>query len=199
VVAVSFMIGVPRQTVASVMETIDYCERLMQRYDRRLNAFISPLAPFVDPGSIAYEESEKIGYRIFYRTLEEYRTALLAPSWKHTLSYETRWMTRDEIASSTYEAALRLNRLKKKYGRISEDIFQDVEGRIRMATELIKKIDGILQNVPASAQRSALLALKKDIDRVNESTLCHAEEIKWPAARSPFRFLNIIRDAVMGK
>jgi len=194
-----FMIGVPRQTAYSVMETIDYCERLMQRYDRRLNAFISPLAPFVDPGSIAYEESEKIGYRIFYRTLEEYRTALLAPSWKHTLSYETRWMTRDEIASSTYEAALRLNRLKRKYGRISEEVFQDVEGRITTAVALLIEIDAIMQKVPAPKQREALLALKKDIDRVNESTLCHAEEIKWPAARSPFRFLNIIRDAVMGK
>ena len=194
-----FMIGVPRQTCQSVMETIDYCDYLMQKYDRRLNAFISPLAPFVDPGSIAYEESEKVGYRIFYRTLEEYRTALLAPSWKHTLSYETQWMSRDEIAASTYEAALRLNRLKRKYGRISAEVFQDVEGRIMIAVELIKKIDEIMEKVPASEQRNALLALKKDIDRVNESTLCHTEEIKWPTAKSPFRFFNIVKDVLMGK
>lgn len=194
-----FMIGVPRQTSDSVMETIEYCDCLLQKYDRRLNAFISPLAPFVDPGSIAYEESEKTGYRIFYRTLEEYRQALLAPSWKHTLSYETHWLTRNEIASSTYEAALRLNRLKRKYGRISEEVFQDVEDRIKMAMELIKKIDAILEQGAASGQRSALLALKKDIDRVNESTLCHSEEIKWPAARSPFRFLNIVKDLVLGR
>ena len=194
-----FMIGVPRQTSDSVMETIEYCDYLMQKYDRRLNAFISPLAPFVDPGSIAYEESEKTGYRIYYRTLEEYRQALLAPSWKHTLSYETQWLTRNEIASSTYEAALRLNRLKRKYGRISEEVFQDVEGRITTAVELIKKIDGILEQGTASEQRSALFALKKDIDRANESTMCHTEEIKWPAARSPFRFLNIVKDMVLGR
>ncbi len=194
-----FMIGVPQQTYQSVMETIDYCEYLMQTYDKRLNLFISPLAPFVDPGSIAYEESEKVGYRIFCRTLEEHRRALLAPSWKHTLSYETNWMTRDEIAASTYEAALRLNRLKRRYDLISEEIYQDVERRIKKALEVIKKIDEILQTVPPAAQRTALLALKHDIDLVNESTLCHTEEIKWPTAKSPFRFLNILKDLVTGK
>jgi B12-binding domain/radical SAM domain protein len=194
-----FMIGVPQQTYQSVMETIDYCEYLMQRYDTRLNLFISPLAPFIDPGSIAYEESEKVGYRIFCRTLEEHRRALLAPSWKHTLSYETRWMTRDEIAASTYEAALRLNRLKRRYGLVSEDISQEVERRIKKALEVIKKIDEILLTVPPAEQRSALHALKHDIDMVNESTLCHTEEIKWPTAKSPFRYLNILRDLIAGK
>ena len=194
-----FMIGVPQQTYQSVMETIDYCEYLMQTYDRRLNLFISPLAPFVDPGSIAYEESEKVGYRIFCRTLEEHRKALLAPSWKHTLSYETNWMTRDEIAASTYEAALRLNRLKRRYGLISEEIYQDVERRIKKALEVIKKIDEIMQTVSPEEQRKALLALKHDIDMVNESTLCHTEEIKWPTAKSPFRFLNILKDLIAGK
>ena len=194
-----FMIGVPQQTYQSVMETIDYCEYLMQKYDTRLNLFISPLAPFIDPGSIAYEESEKVGYRIFCRTLEEHRKALLAPSWKHTLSYETNWMTRDEIAASTYEAALRLNRLKRRYGLVSEEIYQDVERRITTALEIIKKIDGIIQTVLPAEQRAALLALKHDIDLVNESTLCHTEEIKWPTARRPFRFLNILKDLVAGK
>jgi len=134
-----FMIGVPLQTCQSVMETIDYCAYLMQKYNTRLNPFISPLAPFIDPGSIAYEESEKVGYRIFCRTLEEHRQALLAPSWKHTLSYETRWMTRDEIAASTYEAALRLNRLKRKYGLVSEAIYQDVERRIKRRWRLLRR------------------------------------------------------------
>ena len=110
---VFFMIGVPRQTPGSVMETIDYCGHLLQTFGRRLNPFISPLAPFLDPGSIAFEKAEEVGYRIFCKTLEDYRQALLAPSWKYTLSYETRWMTREEIVDSTYEAGLRLNRLKE--------------------------------------------------------------------------------------
>jgi len=56
-----------------------------------------------------------------------------------------------------------------------------------------------MQNVPAEEQRKALLALKHDIDLVNESTLCHTEEIKWPTAKNPFRFFNIVKDVAMGR
>ncbi len=196
---VFFMIGLPRQTYQSVMETVDYCEYLLHKYDRRLNPFISPLAPFIDPGSIAYEESEKVGYRIFCRTLEEHRKALLAPSWKHTLSYETQWMTRDEIVASTYEAAQRLNRLKRQFGLISEASYQDVAQRIKTAQDVLARIDKILQTVPAARQREALLAMKQDIDLVNESTLCHRDEIKWPTGKSPLRFFTIVKDLVMGR
>ena len=111
---VFFMIGVPRQTVSSVLKTIDYCGDLLKTFDRRLNPFISPLAPFLDPGSIAFENAAELGYRLFCKTLEDHRQALLAPSWKHTLSYETQWMTRDDIVEITYQAALRLNQLKNK-------------------------------------------------------------------------------------
>jgi hypothetical protein len=108
-------------------------------------------------------------------------------------------MTRDEIAASTYEAALRLNRLKRRYGLVSEDISQEVERRIKKALEVINKIDEILLTVPPAEQRAALHALKHDIDMVNESTLCHTEEIKWPTAKSPFRYLNILKDLIAGK
>jgi len=59
-VDVFFMIGLPRQTPASVRETIDYCETLLQRFER-LIPFISPLAPFVDPGSRVFEDPAKHG------------------------------------------------------------------------------------------------------------------------------------------
>jgi hypothetical protein len=47
--------------------------------ENRVIPFISPLAPFVDPGSRAFEEPEKHGYKLFARTLEEHRRQLLAP------------------------------------------------------------------------------------------------------------------------
>ena len=113
---VFFMIGLPKQDYQSVMDTVDYCEYLMRDLDhgpkRRLIPFISPLAPFLDPGSPVFENPERYGYRFFARTLEEHRQALVQPSWKYVLNYETEWMNRDQIVDSTYEAGLRLNRLK---------------------------------------------------------------------------------------
>ncbi|MBM3120008.1 MAG: TIGR04190 family B12-binding domain/radical SAM domain protein, partial [Chloroflexi bacterium] len=82
-----FMIGLPRQTPHSVMDTIDYCDHLLDKFkgDKRLSLFISPLAPFLDPGSLGFEHPERYGYHILFRTLEEHRQALVSPYWKYSL------------------------------------------------------------------------------------------------------------------
>ena len=55
---VFFMIGLPRQTPRSVMDTVDYCDFLLHRFkgDKRLSLFIAPLSPFLDPGSLGFEQ-----------------------------------------------------------------------------------------------------------------------------------------------
>ncbi len=94
-----FMVGLPYQNYQSVLDTADYCGHLLERFGegRRLHPYIAPLAPFLDPGSCVFENPEEFGYTLFYRTLEEHRQALLSPSWKHMLSYQTKWMRRDEL------------------------------------------------------------------------------------------------------
>jgi B12-binding domain/radical SAM domain protein len=189
---VFFMIGIPRQTSGSVMETIDYCGHLLKTFGRRLNPFISPLAPFLDPGSIAFENAEEVGYRVFYKTLEDYRRALLAPSWKYTLSYETRWMTREEIVDSTYEAGLRLNRLKREHGLVSGETAEKTEKRILLAQEMIREIDAILCD-PEPGRTAKLQALKETFDQASMATVCDKDEIKWPVLRWRLNFPKIIR------
>lgn len=189
---VFFMIGLPQQTPASVMETIDYCEYLMKTFGRRLNPFISPLAPFLDPGSIAFEKADEVGYRVFCKNLEDYRKALLAPSWKYTLSYETKWMTRDDIVESSYQAGLRLNRLKEHFGLLEKETADRTEKRILLAREMIHETDEImLLREPERTQK--LLALKEPFARASMSTVCDKEEIKWPVFRWRLNFPNIIR------
>lgn len=189
---VFFMIGLPQQTPASVMETIDYCEYLMKTFGRRLNPFISPLAPFLDPGSIAFEKADEVGYRVFCKNLEDYRKALLAPSWKYTLSYETKWMTRDDIVESSYQAGLRLNRLKEHFGLLEKETADRTEKRILLAMDMIRQVDEIILLGEPERSRK-LMALKETFDRVSMSTVCDKEEIKWPVFRWRLNFPNIIR------
>jgi len=174
------------------METIDYCGHLMKTFGRRLNPFISPLAPFLDPGSMAFENAEEIGYRIFCKTLEDYRQALLAPSWKYTLSYETRWMTRAEIVDSTYQAGLRLNRLKKEYGLVGGETAEKTEKRVLLAMEMIREVDAII-GVPEPERTARLKALKETFDRASMATVCDKDEIKWPVLRRRLNFPRILR------
>ncbi|MBI4722705.1 MAG: cobalamin B12-binding domain-containing protein [Candidatus Stahlbacteria bacterium] len=129
---VFFMVGLPKQTPKSVMGTVEYCEYLLKIYgkSKRLHPFIAPLSPFLDPGGKIFESPEQYWYKLFCKTLEDHRKSMLMPSWKDMLNYETKWMNKDEIATTTYEACLRLNRIKEKYGLIEPKIAQRIEKNI---------------------------------------------------------------------
>ncbi len=178
---VFFMIGLPEQDAASVLDTIAYCGELLTRYGRdgRLHPFISPLAPFVDPGSRAFEEPERYGYRFFYRTLEEHRRALLGPTWLQTLNYETRWLSREEIVAVTYEAGRRLNRLKAQHGLVSFEEARRIAERIDRAEEMVARVTDLWQRGDIQAIR----ALKPEIDALSISTLCEKSELDLPLRR----------------
>jgi B12-binding domain/radical SAM domain protein len=179
-----FMIGLPKQDYQSVMDTVDYCEHLMRDLDtdpeRRLIPFISPLAPFLDPGSPVFENPERYGYRLFVRTAEEHRQALLQPSWKYVLNYETQWMNRDQIVDSTYEAGLRLNRLKAHYGLVDLEQARRTEARIIKARRLIAQVDDIMSIENAERRAKLLRAIKPQVDDANLSTVCDKAELNVP-------------------
>lgn len=186
---VFFMIGLPRQTYQSVHDTVSYCEHLFEISDRRLSCFITPMGPFVDPGSRVFENPEVFGYRLFARSLEEHRQLLLQPSWEAILNYETRWMSRTELVDATYDAAERLNELKLRQGRVNYRRGQQVAGRIRAARELRRRL-------AESRQRGEELAetgLKGDISRFSESTVCDKRELFWPRHLVNFRLSEIVR------
>jgi B12-binding domain/radical SAM domain protein len=159
-----FMIGLPKQTRQSVRDTVTYCDHLLERYggDGRVHPFISPLAPFLDPGSRAFDEPEKHGYRIFHRTLEDHRRALLQPSWKYVLNYETEWMTREEIVLSSYEAGLELSRIKARHGLMSAEEVAQQEARNMGALRLLEELDA-----PREFEETRLELVRPQLAEIN--------------------------------
>ncbi len=190
---VFFMIGLPHQTYASVMETVDYCEYLLATYGKRknLHPFIAPLAPFMDPGSIVWEQPGAHGYRLLARTLDEHRQLMeSAVTWKDFLSYETQWMSRDEIVDSTYEAALRLNQHKRKHGVIQASTADNLERRMQRSRAQLQRIDELTR----SGQRgsAAWRRLQDELRGTLMSTLYAKEELNWPIGVSRFRVGGIL-------
>ena len=192
-----FMTGIPGQSYDSVMDSIDYCRYLMKRFDSRLMPFISPLAPFIDPSSLVWDNPEKYGYNLFYKTLEEHRQALLQPSWKYILSYETHWMDRGQIVKATYEAGRRLNLLKMKYGQIEKETGECTDRRIRLAMDLSERIDRIVHEEGDTERRRArLMGLKKEMQSYSLSTICDTKEIQWRVMGRRFKLLRILWDCL---
>jgi len=192
---VFFMIGLPKQTPQSVMETVDYCDHLLQKFkgDKRLALFIAPLSPFLDPGSLGFEQPERHGYRVLFRTLEEHRQALITPSWKYSLNYETEWMTRQQIAETAYEAILRLNRLKVRYGNIPQKLAEAGERRIQAAQEMMHRIDEIMSR---GNYQEELSHLKAEIDRINMFPVSEKRQLELPVGLIKLKPWRALRSLV---
>jgi B12-binding domain/radical SAM domain protein len=184
-----FMVGLPRQDRRSVMQTVEYCGKLLARFGQGRNAgkvlpFLAPLAPFIDPGSPIFEQPEKFGYHFFYRTLAEHRQAMLMPSWKYTLNYETDWMTREEIVDATYEGALALLRFKEDFGAIGQRNASIVRNHLERAIHLNRKITDV---------GSIDDGLRQEIFGLNTlDSVCGKHELDWSIRGPKIRILNIL-------
>jgi hypothetical protein len=187
---VFFMIGLPAQSRESVRATVEYCGHLFLLGDKRLSCFISPMGPFIDPGSRGFEEPARFGYRLFARTLEEHRQLLVQPTWEHILNYETTRMTRRELVDATYDAAERLNELKVQHGRLSPRRGRRVASSIAAARALRSRLDAGMAHGNGD---TAAATLKGEISRFSISTVCDKRELFWPRRVFNFRFAEITR------
>ncbi len=176
-----FMIGLPKQTRESALESAKYARRLheLTSSDKRLFVFESPLAPFLDPGSYAFEHAEEVGYKLLARTLEEHRARLASPSWKHVLSYETRWMSRDDIVDTSYDAADQLNRARYESELIDANELGARVERTEMARRMMREIDSALAIKDLEVRNSRFEELREKGRELMDSTICRKSDLEW--------------------
>ncbi len=129
------------------------------------------MAPFLDPGSIRFENPQQQGYNPLYKTLKDHKDALYQPSWKLYLNYQTDWMTRDQIANTTYEAMIQMNKVKSEMGITDPQQAERINYGLTMAWNLMKKIDSIVESTSDPDRRKAEYdKLRTEIRRAKEST-----------------------------
>lgn len=181
-----FMVGLPFQSYTSVMESVAYCGELLDRFGRsgKLLPMIAPLAPFVDPGSRTFENPEKMGYRLLYRTLGDHRRAMLMPSWKQRLNYETEWMSRDDIVNATYDGAEVLVDLKQRHGLIPAEDARQIKDHIARARTVVELLD---RGCTVDQE------LASEIHRLNRlDSLCGKHELDWRVTGKRYHLFRFI-------
>jgi hypothetical protein len=180
------------------VSAVDYCRELIEKFgeDRRLAFFVAPLGPFLDPGSPAFEDPERYGYRIIHRTLEEHRRALMSPSWKYLLNYETDAMSRDDIVDATYESAMQIARLKRDHGYMDAATCAELTTRIQASRHAIAEVDCILQLPEGPVRTERLATLRARFSDLPAQTVSvKTELLRWPTKR---RFATLRRMARLG-
>jgi clorobiocin biosynthesis protein CloN6 len=112
-----YLVGLPDQDEDSVMKTIEYACRLLERFDNHnVNPMICPMLPILDPASTFFEQPGKYGYRIFCRSIEDHRRAMGRASLINRLNYETRWLRRKDLVRVGYLAIRQLMEAKVETG-----------------------------------------------------------------------------------
>ncbi len=172
-----FMLGLPKQTAANIMETVDYCSHLLKKYEgKRVTPYVCPMLPFLDSGSEIYDHAETWGYTIFHRTLEDHRRALLSMNWRDRLNYETQWLSRDELVNTSYQAVRELTLIKEKYRILPKGIARSIVERIDSTRGFLKEIDhyqqmpdGPNKEIAGIDIRKKILAYNRDQFRSNRS------------------------------
>ncbi|MDR0309469.1 MAG: TIGR04190 family B12-binding domain/radical SAM domain protein [Candidatus Methanoplasma sp.] len=176
-----YMTGLPFQTRESAINSAKASKRLwnMVGRDDNLIIFNAPFAPFVDPGSRAFENPDKWGYRFFARTLGEHKRLLDNPSWKHVLSYETKWMDKDMIAETTYDAAIELATMEYESSRITAEAMRQRNERTETARMLMHRVDEIMAISDAEERESRLWEIKEHGKELMNSTVCDKKDLDW--------------------
>jgi B12-binding domain/radical SAM domain protein len=162
-VAVLFMVGLPGQTAASVIDTTTYCEYLLRRFDgdRRLAISIAPCS--VLPGYQDFGRPESYGFRPRFHSLEESLNAMSLPGWKDRLGYQTAEMSAEHIAVATYDALMRLVRLKGKYGQLPYRKVENMVANYARGMEMSSRLDEIVKN----GRTDEMALLNPEIDCIN--------------------------------
>ncbi|MGM0372109.1 MAG: TIGR04190 family B12-binding domain/radical SAM domain protein [Halobacteriota archaeon] len=180
-----YMIGLPDQTYEDAVGCVEYAEHILEDIDdERIIPFVAPYAPFLDPGSPAFEQREEYGFEVHADSLEDYRQLLLEPSWKRMLSYETEHLSRDDIADATYEAARKMNTLKYEHGLLEADTYETMMERLETSEELVNRVDEVYETTPEAERDEKLKALFDEysaFDDFGENSIAGEDELWWPS------------------
>ncbi len=123
-----FMIGLPGQRPGRSLGA--FFKELYKIGGGKANAFVAPLAPFVDPGSLAFEQPERHGYKLLAKTLGQHAELLLQKPWYKMLNYETDVMDRETIARATYDAAYDLAKAKVELGQLEPEFLEELKAAL---------------------------------------------------------------------
>jgi hypothetical protein len=174
-IEVLFLVGLPGQTAESVIDTTAYIEYLLRHFDgdRRLSLSIAPcLLPAHSP---LFGKPESYGFKPRFHTFEEYLKALVLPGWKDRLEYQTAQMSAEQMAEATYDALMRLVRLRAKYGQLQGRKAEDVAANYARGMEMTSRLDEIVKG----GCTDELSSLKPEIERINN------HDTKIPRRTSP--------------
>ncbi|HDL15294.1 MAG TPA: TIGR04190 family B12-binding domain/radical SAM domain protein [Euryarchaeota archaeon] len=184
-----FMVGLGFQDRKSVEVNATLAESLVKENSgNKLLPFVSPYAPFLDPGSLAFESPEKYGYKKRAFTLfDHYNLLERGNTWKEFLSYSTNYLSRDEIVKLSYTSALDFADIKKDAGLIDIETYNTINHRI----EVSRRVMGRIEEAKRKGERIDEEALMVSLEELSERVTINREELDWSRSLKVRRMFSL--------
>ncbi len=167
-----YLVGMPKQDVQSVFETVAYCRKLLKRFEgSRVNPMICPMIPFLDPASTFFEYPDRYGYRLFHRSAGEHARAMTRASIINRMNYETECLSREEIVLDGFEATRRLMEAKGEYGYLPSSVLRSYIDKIDDAIGFVREVHRADSLARQSDRDAAIADLSDEILRRNNEVI----------------------------
>jgi hypothetical protein len=183
-VGVFFMVALGNDTWDTIGQTMDLCEVICQmnfeycqqnEMEREiLGVSVGPMI-LLDPGSLAFDNPGRYGYKPIFNKFMDYFKGLSRPSWHQWISYETKHFDRMDIFEVIIRSLLYVIALKERYGfdvyggfernPIQEAAVNSLRFDLESCRFVSQEIDR-LESVPEKERVSKLFSLRKSMANV---------------------------------
>uniref|UniRef100_A0A7C5U591 Uncharacterized protein n=1 Tax=Caldiarchaeum subterraneum TaxID=311458 RepID=A0A7C5U591_CALS0 len=102
----------------------------------------------LDPGSPAYFDEKRYGYKILFKNFIDFYENLKIPHWKFWINYETLFFDRDTVGKVILDSWEALSIARWKLGQLSQREYELDLLRVKFERTLYKNIDKILAKSP---------------------------------------------------
>ncbi|MHA1250058.1 MAG: cobalamin-dependent protein [Candidatus Helarchaeota archaeon] len=157
-----FQTGNALDSEDSLKQTLKFCEKVLDLNPKNIHPFLSPLAPYIDPGSLGFEHPEKYNYKIIRPTLKAQIEGFEQPIWKYYLNYETKYFNVDNIITLTYKYVKLLEEIKFKKGLMSKEAFDESYRLLTILERLTFHTDKIWKTYGRDATNNFLKKMNFD-------------------------------------
>jgi len=145
-IAVFFMIGLAEQTHETLDQTWSLWNKLLSMSRPEEPLILVDFGPMIllDPGSLAFDFPEKYGYRLIFKKFEDFYHKMQLPSWKHWISYESKFLKREDLTELILQSWERLLDLYEKHGFYTRSKAKSERLKISLERIILKEADAIL-------------------------------------------------------
>ncbi|MEM2123526.1 MAG: radical SAM protein [Candidatus Bathyarchaeia archaeon] len=148
-IGIFYMIALGNETFETIRETWKLWKKIYSLEDRlsrrpRIFQDFGPMI-FLDPGSLAFDHPERYGYKLRFKKFQDYYSAMNSPHWSQWISYETKNLSRQDVAYMILKSAEKLLEYKKIFGRIREKEYENEKLILNLDKIFIREFDELMK------------------------------------------------------